>query len=146
MRFCQILALKLALLLNVSACAESYVIPMQVQAIVQERLGSYVVSLQEKAKKCQLNVGGRQLELQIPWPCDFHRNQKNEVRIKSLKNTKIVLIEAASRHSTLTGSCDTRIQAVKFSKQKVIVSEYVNEVATCPPFQWDDKIFTGLFK
>lgn len=146
MKFCQLLALKLALLLNVSACAESYVIPMQEPVIIQEKVAGYVVRLQEKAKKCQLSVGERQLELQIPWPCDFHRDLKNELRIKSLNGTKIVLIEASSQHPILADSCDTRIQAIKLSKQKVIVSEYVSEVAACPPFQWDEKMFFGLFK
>lgn len=144
MKFCQLLVLKLVLLVNATACAESDEVPIQKN--IQEKVDGYTVSLHEKVKKCQLKVGDRQLELRIPWPCDFHRNLKNELRIKTLDNVAIVLIEASLRHPTMIDSCDTRVQAVKFFKQEVIVSEYVNEVAACPPFQWDDKVFTGLFK
>lgn len=146
MRFYQILVLILFLLLNVFACARSLKMPAQTKVIIQEKVADHIVSLQEQAKKCLLYVGEHQLQLQIPWPCDFHRNLKNEVRIKSLDNSKIFLIEASAPHPILTDSCDTRVQAVKISKQTVVVSEYVNEVAICLPFQWDAKIFTALFK
>ncbi len=86
-----------------------------------------------------LNVG-------IPGPCDLHRNLSGEVRIHKEENRSIVLIEHSVQDPTRGGkTCITEIRALAFDAAQVTLSRSTSRVANCPPFQWDQMVFTALF-
>ena len=116
-------------------------------------------SLKNNAGKCQLVFGDKTIDLEIPWQCDFHRSSTKAVRIfprdfysgkkkypKSYRNTQIILIEHSTPNPNSSDDCRTKLQAVKILNGKVIVSKLTSNLASCLPFQWEEKNFTGLFE
>jgi len=57
----------------------------------------------------------------------------------------VFLIEHSVPNPKSPGDCDTHIQAVLLSAEGARSSRAVERVAMCPPFQWDDVMFVGLF-
>jgi hypothetical protein len=114
-----------------------------------ERIKAFELLLSLSSKGCKLTYTAAStegsIELQLPPPCDFHRSRDGKVRVISLRETDIILVESSRPNSKYPGDCETRIQGIKLTAQQVFVSRGVSRVAACPPFQWDEKMFTGFF-
>ncbi|NOX44036.1 MAG: hypothetical protein GXP19_09935 [Gammaproteobacteria bacterium] len=54
-------------------------------------------------------------------------------------------MENSVPHPELPNDCITQIQAVMLFEGGAKQSDVKDTVASCPPFQWDTKMFTGLF-
>ena len=83
--------------------------------------------------------------LDIPWPCNFHKNKSGEVRI--IRNGKYAysLIESSKPAPGNDHDCETHLRAIRATGQTVFISQHKDKVASCPPFQWDKMVFTELF-
>lgn len=111
----------------------------------QAEIAGTSVMLRNASGRCRLETSASSSSLEIPWPCDFHRGPDNTVRTITAGNTVIFLLENSQPHPDLPDDCVTQLQAVKVNDSDMHVSEYTDKVAACPPFQWDKKMFTGLF-
>lgn len=115
----------------------------------QEQLYGVTLELRDNGGRCQLTSMSQHqrsvFALSIPWPCDFHRGTDSKVRIYMHRGAAIALIESSRPHPSLPKDCETELQAMKVRKGVVSVSKHTDKVASCPPFQWDQKMFTGLF-
>ncbi len=86
----------------------------------------------------------RTLPTQLPWPCAFHVDQRDAVRVLRRGRADFLLIE--SSHATSGRDCDTRLQALRISaRADVALSAHRSRLAACPPFQWEEPLFTALF-
>jgi hypothetical protein len=126
---------------------------------ITETIEGKEFSLRNNAGKCQLVFGGKNIDLQIPWQCDFHRSPDKAVRVfprdfytgkkklpKNYKNTQIILIERSTPNPNSPNECRTQLQAIKIVNGKVQASKLTSNLASCSPFQWEEKNFTGLFE
>jgi hypothetical protein len=110
------------------------------------------LELRDNSGKCEVAVSSNKgsdnvitLTTQIPWPCWFHTDPTGSVRtVVQKKTATFVLVESAIRKNSI--DCDTHLQSLRFSSDKVHLSENRSIVASCPPFQWDHYMFTELFK
>lgn len=115
--------------------------------------------LENNAGQCRLVVGEQKFDLGIPWQCDFHRAPDRTVRIyprdfyaekskypKKYRAAQIFLIEHSTAAPDNPKDCRTQIKAVRVNGDKVTVSKTPSKLASCPPFQWEDKNFTGVFE
>lgn len=162
----------LSAMLTVAACGQkidrttplesnnnSSVVPAQTATLVKETVEGKEFALKNDAGKCQLIYAGETFDLQIPTPCDFHRSPEKAVRVfprdfysgkkkqpKNYKNTPIFLIESSTANPDRPNDCRTQLQAVKIVSGKARVSKLVSKLAACPPFQWEEANFTGLFE
>jgi hypothetical protein len=106
--------------------------------------------LYDEMKQCGIrysrNGEVKTIAMNIPWPCDFHRALDGEVRKKKTTGSLYLLLESSNKYPGSDGSCETHIQGIKLGGDLIVSSEYHDKVASCPPFQWDDKMFTGLYK
>ena len=84
--------------------------------------------------------------LGIPWPCNFHRQEDGTIRSVSSDGSSIVLVESSRPDPDYSGDCITRIRAVRIENGAVEISTGTSSVATCPPFDWEQKMFLGLFE
>ncbi|MCF6236906.1 MAG: hypothetical protein L3J70_11145 [Gammaproteobacteria bacterium] len=96
---------------------------------------------------CQLvnRSNKKKFDSLIPWPCQVHKNLDGVVRIYEDAGKKYILIESSAPHPELPNDCKTQLQSVMINGDAVILSGSFDLVASCPPFQWDTKVFTGLF-
>lgn len=137
----------------------SPVVPAQTAPLIRETVEGKEFALKNEAGKCQLIYAGETFDLQIPAPCDFHRSPEKAVRVfprdfysgkkkqpKNYKNTPIFLIEHSIVSPDNPKDCRTQLQAVKIVSGKMRVSKSVSKLASCPPFQWEEANFTGLFE
>jgi len=83
--------------------------------------------------------------LEIPWPCNFHKNRSGEVRIIRNGKYEYLLVEASTPVPD-SHDCETHLRAIRATGKKAYISEYKDKVASCPPFQWDKLVFTELFR
>lgn len=104
--------------------------------------------LTDNSGKCRFvyEPGGKTVDLQISWPCHVHRAPDGEIRVLKIRGRDYILIENSRPHPELLGDCITELQAIRFSNIGIHPSEYMDKVGSCPPFQWDGKVFTGLFE
>jgi hypothetical protein len=113
------------------------------------RIKAFELVLSLSSEACMLTYTAPHVEgsidLQLPPPCDFHRSLDGKVRLISLRETDILLVESSRPNPKHPSDCETRIQGIKLTAQRVVVSRGVSRVAACPPFQWDEKMFTGFF-
>ncbi|HLM61959.1 MAG TPA: hypothetical protein VK308_14230 [Pyrinomonadaceae bacterium] len=127
--------------------------------VVTETVGGKEFSLKNNAGKCQLVFGNKIIDLGIPWQCDFHRSPDKAVRVfprdfykekkklpKNYKNTQIILIEYSTSNPNNPNDCRTQLQAMKIANGKVTASKLTSNLTSCPPFQWEEKNFVGLFE
>ena len=127
--------------------------------VVTETIEGKQFKLINNAGKCRLIFDDKSIDLKLPWQCDFHRAADKTVRIfprdfyrenkkipKNYKNTQIFLIEYSAANPSSPNDCRTQLQAVKIVKGKVYTSELTSNLASCPPFQWEEKNFIGLFE
>lgn len=83
--------------------------------------------------------------LNLRWPCQFHTDKSGQPRIVRSGKFDYLLVEASSQLAN-SPDCDTHLRAVRAHGGKWQVSHYQDKVASCPPFQWDNMVFTALFK
>ena len=164
--------LLLSLSLTVAACAQKEkndVAPHNVKVSetvdtkddkITEKIGEDTLVLQINENKCQMLFNEQKIELDLAWQCNFHRFPDGKIRVfpqafynaqdktaqKQYRDTQIVLIESSRPFADDPKECRTELQAVKIVKGKLIKSIKMGNLAACPPFQWDEKNFTGLFK
>jgi hypothetical protein len=114
------------------------------------KIKAFELRLAQTAEQCKLAYIGPSIEgsieLQLSTPCDFHRTVDGKPRVMSLGQMDIILIESSRPNPEWPSDCKTRIQGVRMIGQRVSVSQSVARVAACPPFQWDEKMFIGLFE
>jgi hypothetical protein len=160
--------LLLGLLLTVAACGQTEIKPenkeiksgnVKAKDQITETIGENKLTLQNNDGKCRLLFGEQKIDLDIPWQCNFHRLPEGKVRVfprdfykakskktpKEYKNVQIILIEYSKPDENNPKDCRTEIQAIKISKGKITKSTKMGNLAVCPPFQWDDINFIGLF-
>jgi hypothetical protein len=104
--------------------------------------------LDQVSGRCRLGYGNpdvKWISLDILWPCEFHVGLDGQLRTKSRKG-KILLVQHATSNPELPGDCDTQVQAIRVDSNRVEASKSASRVAACPPFQWDDAMFFGLFE
>ena len=87
----------------------------------------------------------RAIDLVIPYPCSVHRDPDGEVRIVEVSGSKLVVVESSIPDPDFPADCRTSLQALRITGDSLEASSYSDTVAACPPFQWDRKVFTGLF-
>lgn len=135
-------------------------VSLQVETlIITEMVEGKEFALKNEAGKCQLIHDGKTFDLLISGQCDFHRSPEKSVRVfprdfysgkkkqpKNYKNTQIILIEHSTASPDNPRDCRTQLQAVKIAGGKVYLSKVISKLASCPPFQWDEKNFTGMFE
>ena len=107
------------------------------------------MSLHDKAGRCRLRsqadtLPSREVATAIPWPCAFHLDRQGAVRVLPHKGQSVVLLESSLVVDP--ANCVTHLQALRLLRTGVKLSESHDRVASCPPFQWDDMMFTALFK
>lgn len=111
-------------------------------------LGGMSLRLIEQQGACRITQGGGQstLALSLSPPCRLHRGADGAVRVESPQGFPVVLIESSRPHPELPKDCDTQLQGVRVVEGRPSVSPHTSRVASCPPFQWDLKLFSGLFE
>lgn len=116
-------------------------------SIAKETLSEINLSLVNNSGICQLIYGDTQAKIntKIHWPCNFHRSSGGGIRFLKIQDYQILLIESSRPHAVIKGNCLTEIQALKLFSNKITMSNYSDRVSVCPPFKWDEKMFTGLF-
>ncbi len=122
---------------STSACANS----------PSHSLAGKTLHLSNDSGMCQLVVPseGITLNLLIPWPCQFHKNNNGMIRIHEDSGKKYFLVESSVPHPELPGDCITQLQSIVVAGATFRQSDHKDTVASCPPFMWDTKVFTGLF-
>lgn len=127
----------LLILTSMTACANS----------PSHKIANKAFHLANNSGVCQLVIPseGAALNLQISWPCQFHENKNGELRVHENLGKKYFLVESSISHPELPGDCITQLQSIVVEGGAFRQSEYKDTVASCPPFAWDTKVFTGLF-
>ncbi len=115
------------------------------------QLGGWSLRLFEQSGGCFIFIvqegherAARKLTL-LP-PCRLHRTVAGAVRVESPHGAPTALIESSRPHPQLAQDCDTRLQGVRMVNGTLNLSTQTSRVASCPPFQWDLKLFSGLFE
>jgi hypothetical protein len=115
-----------------------------------EAVSGIKLAIVEGSPECLLrweNAGeSEEIGLQVPSPCQLHRGPGGEVRVKTSGGKQYVLIESASRQAGAAQDCITFVRALVIEASAVRASPHTARVAACPPFQWDEKMFTALFE
>ena len=109
------------------------------------KIGAFSLYLDDRSEQCELVyhapfTQGR-FALKLSPPCDFHRDYAGNIRVMKYGEAQILLVESSLPDPKHPEDCDTQIQGVKIIDRRVMVSPEVSFVATCPPFQWDEKMF-----
>ncbi|MFO1351345.1 MAG: hypothetical protein U1F68_12000 [Gammaproteobacteria bacterium] len=107
------------------------------------------IVVNEAAGMCELTYARDALvisqRLQLPWPCQFHRDRKGKLRVVDAGGAKIVLLENTRPYPDFPNDCETRLQGVKIDARQVLASQRIQRVAKCPSAQWEEYQFTNLF-
>ncbi|CAA9263064.1 MAG: hypothetical protein AVDCRST_MAG04-2716 [uncultured Acetobacteraceae bacterium] len=90
----------------------------------------------------------RSFDLLAPSACDFHRNRDQSLRVVTFRGREVLIVESARRGSAAQpnagpGGCETRLFPVVLNSSDVVVLTEPIAVAACPPFRWDEKVFTA---
>lgn len=127
--------------------AEAQVQAPPSSASAQFTLGGIALTLTARDGTCVVrSADGHTIELAVPAPCDFHRSPSGAPRVESPDGQPTVLVEWSVPDAALPSGCDTRLQALRVRSGRLQASEHVSRVAACPPFQWDVKVYSGLFE
>jgi hypothetical protein len=130
-----------ALCIALPACAQS-----GADTATQVRFGERQLALKEHDGRCALEEPGQaSLALQLKWPCRFHLDAEGGLRTRQVGETRVLLVESSEKVPD-SQDCRTEIQAVRTLGNGLQPSTAVSRVAACPPFQWDEKVFIGLFE
>lgn len=86
--------------------------------------------------------------LDLPLPCEIHRKPNGSIVTFLNQGEHIILVENSRPHPDLPNDCLTKIQAITLGNGLTPprASEAVATVAACRPYQWDAKMYIGLFK
>lgn len=113
------------------------------------QLGGVSLRLIEQQGACRIVQEGDEpsaLALSLSPPCRLHRSVDGTLRVESPHGLPIALIESSRPHPELPKDCDTQLQGVRVIGGRPSVSPHTSRVTSCPPFQWDLKLFSGLFE
>ena len=110
-------------------------------------VGGKELFLADNSGMCQIVIPSDQvtLDLIIPWPCQVHKDTSDKIRVYKQSGDVYFLIESSVPHPDLPEDCLTQLQSIRASDGKFSQSNFKDTVASCPPFQWDTVLFTGLF-
>jgi hypothetical protein len=117
-----------------------------------ELVAGVTLLLKNEGEHCVLKYSGPmgtgRLQLALPAACSFHRTGQGVIRVHTYGRGRehVFLVEHSRPHPTLSQDCETRVQAIRITPKKVAVSPHTDRVASCPPFQWDEAMFRGLFE
>ena len=111
-------------------------------------IGGISLTLHPTEDGCRLSysleAGRGAVDLTLPTESRFHRDANGSVRVVRVGDLQVCLVESSRPDPDNPGDCDTRIQGVIVSNGSVSASQAVSKVASCPPFDWDDKMFRSL--
>ena len=122
------------------------------EPVRQLNIESRRLALGDRDGRCALEVHGSNgngkgrgapIATGIPWPCAFHTDSKGSVRTFRRKAYTYALMESSRAENPK--DCETHVQSVRISSTKVQISPHHDRLASCPPFQWDNILFTELF-
>jgi hypothetical protein len=102
--------------------------------------------LHEHDGRCGLVSDNGNLSLLLKWPCRFHLDTQGAVRVQQVGSSHVLLVENSEAMDPPSRDCRTTLQAVRISDHGLEASPVVSQVAACPPFEWDEKVFIGLFE
>ncbi len=112
----------------------------------QARLGDQLLVLEERSGQCLLRSADQQLPLKLNWPCRFNLRADGSLRTEMLAETPVLLVENSQPPTAPSRDCRTEVQAVRQLPGGLLeASPATNLAAACPPFDWDQKLFFGLF-
>ncbi|MDP1858134.1 MAG: hypothetical protein Q8K82_05670 [Gemmatimonadaceae bacterium] len=118
-------------------------------SLVVERVAGLSVVV-DTSDGCTLRYGldslTSELRLGITPPCALHRDQNGAVRTRKVGDALVFLVESSSPDPQHPGTCNTEIRGVIVAGDRVSISNVLEHVAMCAPFQWDDVMFIGLSK
>ncbi len=114
------------------------------------QLGGLDLVLEERDAKCFIRHAGpggdgQARSLDMPAPCQFHRDDAGAVRSIRRAGHQYALVESARPAGPADGGCVTQLRAIRIAGKQLQISEHKDVVASCPPFQWDRLVFTALF-
>ncbi len=112
------------------------------------KLAKVQLQLEAQGQTCQIRDAANPAtthSVNLPWPCQFHLDKAGHPRIVRSGKFEYLLIEASSQLAN-SRDCDTQLRAVRAKASQWKISEHQDKVAACPPFQWDNMIFSALFK
>lgn len=91
---------------------------------------------------------GRPLRLasKLPAPCQFHRDRAGQPRTVRHGKEQRLLMESSRPHPTSAGDCITKVRGIAVTGRRARLSPHTSTVAACPPFQWDEAMFMGVFE
>lgn len=113
----------------------------------QARFLAQDLQLEERNGNCRLLVPEQPgIDLRLKWPCQFHRDSSGKLRTKQVGERQVILVENSEQQPSPSKDCRTEIQAIRSAEQGLEASSAVSRVTACPPFQWDEKVFIGLFE
>lgn len=116
--------------------------------VVTTKIAKVTLSLEQQGNSCHIKNTSSSTpaqNLNLPWPCQFHTDKSGQPRIVRSGKFDYLLVEASNQAAN-SQDCDTQLRAVRAHGGKWQVSQYQDKVASCPPFQWDNMVFTALFK
>ena len=130
------------LCLSLPACAQS-----PTDSATRAHFLAQDLQLEERGGNCRLVVPEQPgIDLRLKWPCQFHRDATGKLRTKEVGERQVLLVENSEQLPSPSKDCRTEIQAIRSTEQGLEASTAVSRVAACPPFQWDEKVFIGLFE
>jgi hypothetical protein len=130
------------LCLSLPACAQN-----PVDNATRARFLAQDLQLEARDGNCRLLVPEQPgIDLRLKWPCQFHRDSSGKLRTKQVGERQVILVENSEQLPPPNKDCRTEIQAIRSAEQGLEASPAVSRVAACPPFQWDEKVFIGLFE
>lgn len=104
------------------------------------------LQLLEHEGRCRLVSDNDDLDLQLEWPCRFHLDRHGVLRTRQVGSSHVLLVESSEAMPPPDRDCRTTLQAVRSGSHGLEASPVVSRVAACPPFEWDTKMFIGLFE
>ncbi|QLL16158.1 hypothetical protein [Pseudomonas chlororaphis] len=124
------------------ACAQN-----PADSATQARFLARDLLLEERNGNCRVLVPQQPgIDLSLKWPCQFHRDPSGMLRTKQVGTRQVILVESSEQLPSPSRDCRTEIQAIRSTGQGLEASSAVSRVTACPPFQWDEKVFIGLFE
>ncbi|AIS12531.1 hypothetical protein JM49_12825 [Pseudomonas chlororaphis subsp. aurantiaca] len=124
------------------ACAQN-----PADSATQARFLARDLLLEERNGNCRVLVPQQPgIDLSLKWPCQFHRDPSGMLRTKQVGTRQVILVESSEQLPSPSQDCRTEIQGLRSTGQGLEASSAVSRVTACPPFQWDEKMFIGLFE
>lgn len=116
--------------------------------VLSAKLGKVQLQLEAQGQTCHIKSSlsdSPAQNLNLPWPCQFHLDKSGQPRIIRSGKFEYLMVES-SKPLANSRDCETHLRAVRAMGQRWKISDAQDRVAACPPFQWDNMVFSGLFK